>query len=97
MQSKAKTVGFDPGDASYHELAQMPGWANLKKYIERRKTALKSMVEIDLEKENLDLEEIGLRFMIVDLAIGELDEVIRQVERSSEYIDEETTGPTTDK
>lgn len=85
--AKVKDKDYDPKDEMYHELAQMDGWVQLKAYIDSRKQTLKSMVEIDMEQKNLDLEEIGLRFMIVDLAVGELDEIVRQVERSSEFID----------
>jgi len=82
---KTAKMEIDPKDAALYQLAQMPGWEQLKKYIERR---IESLGEID-GMEKMDLADIGMRYIMINLVKEELKNVINMVEVSSKFVEEQ--------
>ncbi len=74
-------------DESLYELSQMNGWKLLKDYIRRRIEHLRNLEDTKINE--MDLAEIGMRHLMVSQILAELENVIKRVERSSNFVMEE--------
>lgn len=72
-------------DKLMYELREMPHWGQLKGFIERRKEDLIEMRQADFSEVGLD--EIGLRFIVANLAVEELERIINYVEQRAEAVE----------
>lgn len=84
---KNKKKGLDPIDISFQELADMPGWKQLKKYMERQLQALKP--EFDFSEEMSDddfFKSYGMRTMVHDILSDFINRLINRVEDAQKEV-----------
>jgi hypothetical protein len=86
LKKKDKESYLDAEDKSYADLAQMPGWKNLKNFITKRKSILKPNLDLNSKNDSDFFKAYGMRSVIYDLVAGELDAVINRVEKSHEEV-----------
>lgn len=96
-EQKVDKVNVSSKDASYYEMSKMSGWTNLRRFIETRKENLLTSLDQSIVGE--DLAQIGTKYVIVRQIISELDNIIKTVEKSSNFVGglEDANGSTTNK
>lgn len=71
-------------DDALAEIATMPGWKQLKEYIDARIAYLGDMVKGDMT----DLQAVGLKAIVSDLVKDELRGIVQKVEKTKEAVDD---------
>ncbi len=73
-------------DRLMYELRSMPHWKQVREYIERRVGDLQELRDADFS--SVGLEEIGLRFLVANLAVKELQRIVDMVETRADAIEQ---------
>ena len=89
VRKKDRTSSSITGtDEKFAHLTDMPGWTEFKKLAEKRMAKLRGLIDFDASGKSL--EDLGFRFLVADLAAGEIERLINRVETSRKaYTDDQ--------
>jgi len=84
LRTTDKKIDIDLGDAQIKELAETPGWAKLKEYLEARVETIRDMFRGKLGEDSYEL--IGQKAIISDIIQDELRGLIYKVENTRKEV-----------
>lgn len=88
VREKQSNIEADPKDKALHQLSEMPGWKDLKEYINNLKESLKPELDMKADSDEDMFRSYGMRMILYELASEQLDNIIQRVEDASNEIKE---------
>lgn len=78
---------FTKRDEDFALMAELEGWKSFKEMANERIERLRGLIDYDAAGKNL--EEVGFRFMVADLASYEIERLIRRVDQVRDLYEQE--------
>ena len=94
-RSESKVANISDREMGLTELAELPGWKVIKKYVQERKRELKDNFRTGIKADGYEL--IGQKAIVVDIIEEELDGLVNMVENVRSEVKSIEVEPKTKK
>ncbi len=86
-KQESKKSKLTKKDRDFVMLTEMDGWKHFKDMVDKELEGLRSLIDYDASGQ--DIAQVGLRFLVADLAAYKIESIIRKVDIARELYEQE--------